>query len=141
TCTRERLYVEPDRPHEREAVALRHRPVAQLVVEGHAPVDELFLEVQVAEAPAALRLEIGQTEVVSRNQADLASIQERAQQALGADAAIVRVRALQQLVEQEKQRRAAAAELVKLPQTRDLGVEAGSALVQRVVDPDARADL
>src|SRR5690606_3195426 len=110
-CIRE-LYVQPDRAHELETVAFRHRSVAELVVEGHPPVDDFLLEVHVAEAPAVLRHDLGEAEVVSRDETDRASIQERAQQTFGADAPILRVRALQQLVEQEEQRRAAAAELV-----------------------------
>ena len=53
----------------------------------------------------------------------------------------LRVRPLQDLVEQEQQRRRARRQLIELPQARDLRVEARAAFVQRVVDADARADL
>src|SRR5690606_28205374 len=93
-------HVETDRAHQREAVALRYRAVAQRVVERHASVLELFLEVNVTNPPARVRGELGEAQIVRRDQADRAAVEERAQHAFGADAPIVRVRALQQLVEQ-----------------------------------------
>ena len=48
---------------------------------------------------------LGQRQVVRRDQPDRAALEQPADDAFGADEPVVRVRAVEQLVEQEQQRR------------------------------------
>ena len=86
----------------------------QLEVELHAAVDQLVLEMQIAQALAAGDLDFRQREVVSADQPDRAAAEQSTNDALRADEAVLRIRALQNLVEQEQQRRRPRGKLVEL---------------------------
>ena len=58
-----------------------------------------------------------------RHEADHSQLDQRAHDAFGADPAIVRVRAVKNLVEQKQQRHRAARRLRDRSQAEDLGVE------------------
>ena len=116
--------LEADRAHELEGVALLDDAGSHAVVELHAPLDDLVLEVHVA---GDRREGVGDTregEVVGGDQAERPACQKPANHGLGADAAIVRVGAVEDLVEQEQDGKRALREAHDLAQPRDLGVEA-----------------
>jgi hypothetical protein len=77
---------------------------------------------------------------VRRREADGAALEQPAQDALRADAPVVRVGAAEQLVDQKQRRDGPAREVDDLPQPGDLRVEARAPLLQRVVDPQRAAD-
>ena len=94
---------------------------------------DVVLEVDVARArsPSSSAI-VGEREVVRRDEADGAARDEAAHDGFGADAAVVGVGAVQDLVEQEEERAARRRSVDELPQPRDLRVEARRALGQRV---------
>ena len=55
---------------------------------------------------------------------------------LGADAAIVRVRAVEELVEEEKKRKRPSREIDQLPHPGDLGIKPRAARLQRILDAE-----
>ena len=68
--------------------------------------------------------QLGERQVMGRGDADGAELDQRAQQPLGADAPIVGIGALQQLVDQKQQRLAALGERYDLAQPGQLRGEA-----------------
>src|SRR5215469_3181892 len=126
--------LEPDGSHQFEAVALGDDALAQAIVEFHAPIFKLILEVNVVQVGADRAVHLGQGEVMGADQPNGAAVDQGQNDAFGADSAIFRVGALQQLVEQEENGESAGSEIENLAQTLDLGVEARAALVQGVVD-------
>ena len=64
--------------------------------------------------PRSRDLDFRQREIVSADEPDRAAPEQRTDDALRADEPVLRVRALQDLVEQEQQRRRARRELVEL---------------------------
>ncbi len=83
--------------------------------------------------------DLGQGQVVRGDQADRAAVDQAADDRLGADAAIVRVGAVEQLVEQEQERQRPAREVDQLAHAGDLGVEPRSAGLKRILDAERRA--
>src|SRR4051812_37020780 len=81
---------------------------------------------------------IGQRKIVGTDETDGPARCKCTHDTLRPAAPVPRIRALEQLVQQKQQRATAPCHYIeKLPQSRDLRVEARAALVQRVVDPDA----
>src|ERR1035438_6577897 len=75
------------------------------------------------------------------HQSDRAALHKRAHDSLRANAAILRVCTLQQLIQQKHQWRIVSCEIEDLAQPRDLGIETGTAFPQRIVDANAGAYL
>ena len=76
-------------------------------------------------------------EIVCGHDADSAPIEQRADQAFGAEGAIVRVRATEQLIEQEEH---GLREIESLLQAKNFGHEAGVALGEGIDRVDRRAE-
>ena len=91
-------------------------------------------------AGAEPRRQLGQRQVVRRHQPDRAGLDERPHDRFGADPAIVRIGAVQNLVEQEQQRNRTARGLDDGADAQNLGVEARVPGLQRVLDPKRRAE-
>ena len=70
------------------------------------------------------------------DETDGAALDEAPDHGLGADASVVRVGAVENLVEEEEHRGLSLGELHHLPQAQDLGVEVGDAVLERVLDAD-----
>ena len=81
-----------------------------------------------------------QRQVVRRHQADGAALDETLHDGGRPDAAVVRVRARQQLVEQEQHRQRPGRLVDDRPEPRDLGEEPRFARLQRVLHAQRRAD-
>ena len=104
------------------------------VVEHHPPVLQPILEVHVDRGGAEPRRQLGQRQVVRGHQTDRVKPDQRPHHAFGADPAIVRIRAVKNLVEQKQQRHRTTRRLHDRPDAKDLREEAGVAGLQRVLD-------
>ena len=94
--------------HERERVARLDDARLQLVVEAQRPFDELILEVHVRGGAGKPVGDLAEREIVRRDETDRAGSNQAREQRLRADPAIVRIRAAQDLVEQEQHARPSA---------------------------------
>ena len=74
-------------------------------------------------------------------EANGAGCEQSADDAFSSDEAVFGVGALEEFVEEEEDRGVAFGEVADLAEARDLGVEAGTALLQGIVDEDACADM
>ncbi len=92
--------------------------------------------------PAQSVGDVGQRQIVRGDQSQGAMIDESLHDAGGADPAVVRVGAAQQFIQQEQHRTRAAGEGDDFAQARDLGIEAGTAVLQRILhaNGDAQAE-
>ena len=133
------LHVQPDGAHQLDAVALGDDAGPQLEIELELAVHQFVLEMHVHDAPGVKSGNIGQGQIVRADQADRAALDQGANESLRADAPIRRIGTLQQFVQQKQQRQRAGLE--QLAQSGDLGIKARAALMQRIVDADAGADL
>ena len=111
-----------------------------MVIEGDLAVLDLVLEMDVGGALAQLVGDIGQREIVRGDQADGAALHQAAHQRRGADPPVVRVGAVQELVDQEQHGQRPGRLVQNLAQAQDLGVEARDAALQRIGQPDGGAD-
>ena len=100
--------VEADRAHQFEGVALLHHAGAQTVVELHLPFLEVVLEVDVRHPALARVHHAGEREVVGRHDPEGTVLDEAADHRFRADAAVVGVRSMEDLVEQKERRRLSA---------------------------------
>ena len=93
--------LEADGAHERQRVAVLDDAGAHPVVEHHPPVFEPILEVHVDGDAAKHRRQFGQREVVGAHQANGAQLHQRPHDPFRANPPIVRIGAVQDLVQQE----------------------------------------
>jgi len=98
-------------------------PRAHPVIEPHLAVFEVVLEMDVHGLGTDSRGDLGQGQVVGRDQADRTAVEEPAEHRLGADAPIVGIGAVKELVEQEKERQRASSQIDELADPGDLCVE------------------
>ena len=75
------------------------------------PFSQVVLEMDVVQVAVDRSADIGQRQIVRAHQTDGAAIHQRAHDSLGADAAIFRVRALQQFIQEKQQRRISAGQI------------------------------
>ena len=113
---------------------------AHPVVEVHDPVLELVLEVDVLGVRGEPIDDGGQGEVMGGDQADGPAVEETADHRLGPDAAVVRVRAVEQFIEEEEERNGTPRQVDELSHPGDLGEESGAARLERILDPERGAD-
>ena len=104
----------------------------------HLSSGQVVVEVHVARGRRQPVGDLGQRQVVGGHEAEGGQLEQRAEQAARAVAAVVRVRAVEELVEQE-QRGAGARGGDDPAQPQHLGVEAGAARLQRVLDAQGGA--
>ena len=104
-------HLQPDRAHERQGIAVLDDARAHPVVEEHLAVDQAVGEMDVGDPRIRAAGELGQGEVVGRDHADGAPVDQALHDRLGADAAVVRIGAVEQLVEQEEERQRPAREV------------------------------
>ena len=116
-------------------------PGAHPVVEVHLAVHKLVLEVDIDRPRRQGVGDPGQREVVRGDQADRAVVDQTADDRFRADRAVVRVRAVEELVKEEKQRDGTTRELDDLPHPGDLGIEPRSSRLERVLNPQRRAHV
>ena len=85
--------------------------------------------------------DMGQRQIVRGDQPEGAAIDESLDDGGGADLPVVRVGAAQQFIQQEQNRAGTAGERDNFAQTGDLGIEAGTAVLQRILhaNRDAQA--
>ena len=136
------------RPTERissRALLLRDDAGAHEVVEPDLAVFDLVFEVDVGGAIAEYVGDLGQRQVVGGDQADRAALDQAAHDGFGADAAVVGIGAVQELVDQEQDGQRAGGQVDDLAQPRDLGVEsrlaACSESLMRIDAPIASGDM
>src|SRR6185437_6963857 len=106
--------LEADGAHQLEAIALGHYAFTQFVVELHPPVLQMILEVHVAHDGLPQPRERGQRQIVGGREPDGALPGEGAQNALGTDAPIVGIRALEHLIDEKEERRLPSGEILEL---------------------------
>ena len=85
--------------------------------------------------------DVGEREIVRADEADGAAGEQGPHDAFGTDEAVFGVCALQEFVQKEEDGRIFFGEVADLAETGDLGVEAGAAFLERVVDENACAYL
>jgi len=124
---------------QRQRVAALDDSFSHPVIKDHLPVDDPILEMHVGRPPTECRGQFGQRQVVRRDQANRAGLDERANDGFSADAPIVRVGPVQDLVEQKQQRHRSARGFDDAPDAKDLRVEARLSGQQRVFHLDGRA--
>ena len=83
--------------------------------------------------------DLGEGEVVRGHEPDGAMPDEPAEHRLSAGSPVARIGAIEHFVEEEQQRRTSRREVDDCAQPCDLGVEAGGARLQRVLDAQRRA--
>ena len=91
--------------------------------------------------PIQRAADFSQRQIVRTDQSYGPALEQSTNHALRTDAAIIRVCALQQFVQQEQQRRVTACEVKELAEAGDLRIKARASLLQRIVDADAGTDL
>src|SRR5947207_1529540 len=97
-------YRQADGAHELDCVALTHYALAQLIVESHLALGQVVFEMDIADAVIALS-NPGNSQIVRRHQSDRAGVHQCAGYGPGADPPIMRICAVQNLVEQKQARR------------------------------------
>jgi hypothetical protein len=134
----DRRDLESYRPHQRQRIAVGDRTRLHQVVEPHFGAVEPVLEVHVRGARRQRLGHGGHGEIVRRDQADSATIEQAPQHTFGACQAIVRVGAMEELVEQEEQRNGSGRDVRQLTDPGDLGVEARPPLEKRILNAQRR---
>ena len=74
------------------------------------------------------------------DQPDGPAVDETTHHRLGPDPAVVRVRTVEQLIEEEQERNGTPRKVDELAHPGDLGEESGAARLQRILDPERGAD-
>ena len=102
---------------------------------------DLVLKMDVVKARVALVADVGKGQIVGADEADGAAVEKGADYTFGSGEAVFGVGSLEKFIEKEEDRGIVFGEVADLAETRDLGVEAGASLLERVVDEDACAYL
>ncbi len=110
------------------------------IIEQHLAVLEPVFEVDVHDLGRELVGDLGQGQVVGGHEADRAQVDQAADDPFGADASIVRVGAVEELVKQEEQRQRSAGTIDHLAHPGDLGVKPRAAGLERILDAERGAD-
>ena len=110
------------------------------IIEQHFAVLEPVFEVDVLDLGRESVADLGQGQVVGRYKADRAQIDQAADDRFGPDASIVRVGAVEQLVEQEEQGEWSAGAHDDLTHPGDLGIKPRAAGLERILDPESGTD-
>ena len=132
--------LQPNRTHERQGIAVLDDARAHAIVESHLAILEPVFEVDVHDRGRQLVGDLGQGQVMRGHQADRAQVDQAADDPFGAHAAIVRVGAVEELVEQEQERQRPARQVDHLPHPGDLGVKPRAARLQRILDAQRGTD-
>src|SRR5439155_483785 len=96
------LHLKPYSPHQCKRVAFFNDTGMETVIENHAAVFEMILEVKIYGTGRVGISEFGKSQIVSSNQADRRTVDQPTDDGLGADSAIVRIRAVQDLVQKKE---------------------------------------
>src|SRR5215470_2959452 len=115
--------LKPDASHQLQRVAAPDDAGSHLVIEDYPAIFQVILEMRVCGAPVQSLDDSRQRQIVCGDDADCAALDQAFDNSFGADKAIVRIGAAQNLVEQEEQRQIALGQFDDLPQPRDLGVK------------------
>ncbi len=83
---------------------------------------------------------MGQCQIMSGEQTERVAVEQRTHNGFGPQTAIVGVGAAEQLVEQEKQGHGALGQVEQLADPRHLGVEAGAARLERILNSQSSAE-
>jgi hypothetical protein len=102
------------------------------VVEAQFAVLKMIFEVEICGGGSSDRNNLSQGQVVSRKQSNGAPLEQVSHHSFRADAAVVRIRSLEQFVEQKQYRQGPAGEISDCFQACDFGVEAGNSALQRI---------
>ena len=116
-------YLEPDRPHQRQCVGVLDDAGTHEVVEAHFAVLEMVGEMDVHGDRTKGGDDLGEGEVMRGDQADRAAVEQASKNRLGSGAAVVRVGAVEELVEEKKERQRTAGQVDELSNTGDLCIE------------------
>ena len=114
----------PSRAHERQRVAVLHHSRAHAVIEDEAAIFKPVFEMDVRRGDAEPARQLGQRKVVGGDESDGAEPHEGGDDRIGADPAVVRVGACQDLVKQEERRHLSARQIDDGAYPDDLRIEA-----------------
>src|SRR5437867_51828 len=116
-------------PHQGKRVDYFHDTGMEAVIDNHAAVYKMILEVKIHGTGREGISEFGKSQIVSSNQADRRTVDKPTDDGLGADSTIVRIRAVQDLV-QKKEHWHLFRKLHNVVQTLNLSIEARRSLLQ-----------
>src|SRR5262245_41328569 len=133
------LHLEPYCAHQRQRVAFFNDAGMEAVIEDHAAIFKMVLEMKISGARRKGFSEFGESQIVCGNQADRLPVDQAADDRLGADSAIVRIRAVQDFV-QKKEHRHLFRKLHDVVQTLNLSIETRGSLLQRIHHANGRAN-
>src|SRR5215468_7993194 len=111
----------------------------ETVIENHAAIFEMILEMKIRCARREGLSKFGKRQIVRGDQAYSLPVDQATNHSLGADSAVVRIRAVQDLV-QKKQYRHLLRKLHDVVQTLNLSIEARGSLLQRIHHANGRAN-
>jgi len=123
------LHLKPYSPHQCKRVAFFNDTGMETVIENHAAVFEMILEVKIYGTGREGISEFGKSQIVGSNQADRRTVDKPTDDRLGADSTIVRIRAVQDLV-QKKEHWHLFRKLYNVVQALNLSIEARRSLLQ-----------
>ena len=104
-------HIQPHSAHQRQRVAALDDSRPHLVVEYHRAGFDAIFEMHVRGGGAERRRQLGQREVVGGDQTDGAAADQRPYNRFGSNPPVVRVGAVEDLVEQKQDRRLAAGQI------------------------------
>src|SRR5262245_22444441 len=117
-----RLYFQPHRPHQFQSVTFAHDPWTHPIVKHQLTVLQVIFEVHIGRSRSQSLSNMCQGQIMRRDKSESTVIDQTADDRLGSNAAIMRVGALENFIEQKKQRQWSASKIREKPQTRNLGV-------------------
>src|SRR5438093_2473974 len=135
SCWASSLYLQADRAHQFEGVALLHDAGAEPVVEDQIPGFEMILEMHIRGSGIEGVGDMRERQIMCRDQPYGAPIYKTPHNRFRADSAIVGVRAVQQFVDEEEQRQLSFGQIHEFSQAHDLRIKTRTAALQRVLNP------
>ena len=132
-------HVQTDRAHEGQGIAVLDYAGPHPVVEEHLSIHKLVFEMDVPNQRCQAVGDLGQGQVVGREQPDRTAVDQALDDRLGADASVVRVRSMEQLVEEEQEGKRTLGQVDQLPDPGDLGIEPRATGLQRILNPKCRS--
>src|SRR5439155_42586 len=131
----------PECPHQGQRVRRPDNARAHPVVEEHAPILEPVGEVDVDGVDRGILRDLGQRQIMRGDETDRPSLRQAVYDGRGAEPTIVRVRSVEDLVEQEQQGDRSVGDADEVAQADQLRIETRGTLLERVPDEQRRAGV
>lgn len=132
--------IQPDGAHEGQSVASRYDARAQAVVEGHTAILKLVFEMHIGRMGCEVVSDVGQRKIMSGDKPNRGAVDKPGDYRLGSQAAVVRVSALKEFVQEEQQGERPGGEAHELANAADFGIEAGMTGLEGILNAKGGAD-